>query len=185
MRPSIRRAALLACSGVVFAGLTMLSLWSTAYAAPVGSTSTARRAPERARHQSVVVDPERPPNLTLRGSVPPMPSPEAPMGAWQAWASAQRLAAEHTDVGKQLAAQGYRLTSPVYLLPVGRVPGMGMPAGITTYAIAYSAVPVSHVSSANDPSTCGSIGGPGAACSSAQAVSGGAEITASYQYNGG
>jgi hypothetical protein len=150
----LRRGTLLVSSGVVVIALSMLCLGSIAYATPISSFSSSSKTLERGSHESVVTHSEKPPAVKIQGSIPPMPGARASIGAWQEWASAQRLAAEHTDVAQELIGQGYRLTSAVYLLPVGEVPGMPIPSGITTYAIAYSysVAPISHPSFPNDPS---------------------------------
>ncbi len=118
-------------------------------------------------NRTTVVTPTSPPMITWHGNVPAMPASGAPLAAWQEWASAQRAAAAETPVAAELAAKGYRLTSPVYLVPVGHIPGSAMPSGITIYTISFSMMPIEGTGSAtasSDPSTCGTIGGPGTAC---------------------
>ncbi len=175
----IRRKITVAFCGLILSGAMLVSATAPAHAVSLTNAPTASASPSnpviaKTVSNGATVLPAPPHGFSWKGPSMAMPSAGASMAEWKQWAAEQRSAIRAAPFAQQLAARGYRLITPVYYLPVGQVPGSPIPKGIITYAAAFTAAPIAKWTGAtnqsSDPSTCGTIGGPGTACINATAL---------------
>ena len=121
--------------------------------------------------------------------VPPMPTYNAPLATWQAWAKQQREFTRSVNYSALAKSHGKVIVGQVDYIPVYRIPGM-TPPGVTLLAESDVEMPapsssnITAVTTSGDPNKCDtSFGGPGTGCIGAF-TSGGDRIAASYTYEG-
>jgi hypothetical protein len=130
--------------GLVLSGAMLVSATVPAYAASLANTPSSPVIVKTVSN-GTVVSPAPPPELQgWKGPSMAMPSAGAPMAEWEQWAAEQRSAIQATPFAQQLAAQGYKLITPVYYVPVGQIPGSPIPKGIVTYAAAFTVAPIAR-----------------------------------------